>query len=237
MPSGQAHKPETVARVRRLVQATSLPMTAVAAETEVPAATIRSWVRRHGWARPAAARPANAPARLAAARRLHAGGGSTGDLATLLGCSEKWLRRSMGIGRAAADPRTAPDGLPPPAPAEADMEALAARLRDPGLSRSELIRIVERATAVAAAAALTGRDPRADRTALALARMAGIVKGLPETADGPAADEDWDETTESGAARLPETGRLIEAIARRFEAFCGARDPAAVPEDTVPARA
>jgi hypothetical protein len=146
------------------------------------------------------------------------------------------LAREHGWARAPAPDERAPAGEPFPRPELAGIEAA---LRGGGLVRAELLDLVGRAAALAAADALAG-DPRAEARAAALARHAATIRSLPEGARGaPAAEETHDHGYSAPGTpfTFAETERLIENIARRFEAFSRARRAEDLPGGPAAARA
>jgi hypothetical protein len=209
--------PEKKERAKFHVETTTWPIADIARIDDISCSTITRWIAENDWKRPdVTARPVLTEARLAATRRGYGLGVRAADLAILNGRSHSWLRmiaREKGWARAPAPAEDKPVTLRP------EIAAIeTALLRDP-LERAELIPLVERATAIAAADALTGRDPGAEERLAWLARAASIVKSLPAREARPAAEDRYHP---DGIAPFSfiETERLIEDIALRFEEFC-----------------
>ncbi len=213
MPFGVAHLPETVAAVQSMVETTTLTYEEISAARGVPVNTISSWTRRYKWRRPdgAGGRLALSPEQVAAARRVFENCETVADIAVLLDCSEsrvyqmaqdgKWMARRSGAGHEL------------PSPSADELAHIAAALRDPAATRGDVVRLIERAAALAVADAITTGEPRCEQRAIALGKYAAIVKNLPERrlvlAPGDALD---------GPAHFPDANELIEEIARRIEA-------------------
>jgi transposase len=215
------HPHDKVERVRVLVTTTTRSDRYIAAETKVSRATIREWIVKHGWERPFGAKRTSKlpPEKREAARRVYENRATVDDLAALLGCHKSYIfvfaKKHRWAGRAAAAaPRQKRD----------DIAALEAALRDPAVTRAEVMRHLERAIALAAADALAG-EAGAERQVVMLGKLAGLIKNLPDAA-APLAHKD-----SNALDHFPDANDLIEEIARRFEEFCAAEEAAALSAD------
>ena len=213
------HTSELVERARVLVTTTTRPLSDIALEIGVTDQSLRRWIKTYGWTRPPGAEAEalrKIPrARYPALRRLYENRGKVTDIAVVAGCSTTQINRIVAAEgwtprRDNADERRAERE---PSPALAEIQAA---LRDPALTRTDALRLIERAAALTASDALAG-DPRAERTVQTLSHLAGLVKGLPET---PAAAASGTIIHPGDAPdHFPDANDLIEEIARRFEAF------------------
>jgi hypothetical protein len=220
------HPPEVRAEAGRLIRTTTHSIAEIAEEVGAPASTIRVWMRRDSWIRPALAayRLARSPERLAAARRLFEEQGTTVDLAILLGCSERWLYERIEV-----------EGWRKPSREESDaaIAEIAAALRKPELSREDVIRLFRRGAALIGADALSGRGARAERNLATLLRAKGLLIDASATR-GAQGERERDDAAEPDS--FAEIDLLVEEIAQRFEALCGGEDaPAAAEEPHPPA--
>jgi hypothetical protein len=165
------------------------------------------------------------PERLKATRLGYEAGMRVGDLAVLNGRSQAWVHRLVREQEWTRMP--AAEHVAPPT-ARPEIAAIEAALLGDRLDRDELIPLVERAVAVAAADGLTGRDQNGEARVAWLTRAATIVKTLPAREARPA---DGDRGHADGIAPFTfiETSRLIEEIAERYEAFCRSGLPADLP--------
>ena len=216
------HRAETVERARLLVTTTTRLLGDIAGEVGVSEQTLRRWIKAHGWTRPpgaeAEAQRKIPSARYPALQRLYENRGKVADIAVVAGCSltqinriaatEGWTSR-----RNHAGSLRGPDREPSAAIAE-----IQTALCDPALTRENAVRQIERAVALTAADALAG-EPHAARTVQTLARLADLVKSLPEEAAGRGIAHPGDEE-----GYFPDANELIEEIVRRFEAFCEAEE-------------
>jgi transposase-like protein len=209
--------PEVFQRTRVLVTATTTPVRDIAAEVGVSTTTVRDWTRLHGWERPPGAERLIKlpPERAGAAQRLYEGGASAEDLAGVLGCGASYIHQYAREHRWTRRPQ----GEAEPAPLSEEVAAVEAALRDPDLSRRDLVRLIERAVALTAADVLATGAARAERRTAALGRLAAIARGMPEDpGPAPAGDPEY----------FPDANELIEEIARRFEEFCATEDELAL---------
>ncbi len=60
-PPRGGYPPEKVEAARRLVVGTDMPLTAIAAAVHVSDSTVKNWVQKYGWPRPAGAPPLGVP--------------------------------------------------------------------------------------------------------------------------------------------------------------------------------
>jgi hypothetical protein len=154
--------PETKAAVRRHVETTTWPLADIARDGGVSLRTVNDWITRGRWRRPnVTARPALTPERLDATRRGYEAGLRALDLGILNGRSRSWMAK-LAQAKGWRRPGT-PAGASQPedgavrAASRPELAAIEAALLSDPLDRAELIPLVERATAVAAADALTAR--------------------------------------------------------------------------------
>jgi transposase-like protein len=215
---------DIVERARVLVVTSTLPLAAIAAEIDVSIVTLRNWIKKYGWQRPAGA-PHRAlklpPDKAGAVQRLFEGGARVNDLALLLGCDGSYVHQ---FARARAWTRRKGASKTASSPSRDELAAIEAALRDPATARPDMIRHIERLIALAAADAVATGDARPERSLASYARLVALVKSLPEP---PAAPAHKDTDALDDADPFPDANDLIAEIARRFEEFCAAEDAGA----------
>jgi hypothetical protein len=223
--------PEKKAKTKFLVETTTWPPAIIGKKVGVATSTVHRWIAENEWKRPnVAVRPPMTPERLAATARGFELGMRAADLAVLNGrCQNRIYQFATEHGWRRAS-RQARDAQAPPVAARPEIAAIETALLSDPLERAELIPLVERATAIAAADALTGRDPRAEERLAWLARAAAIVKSLPAR-EARTAAEDLCHPDGIAPFSFIETDRLIEEIAQRFEEFCRTEPSEELPAD------
>jgi hypothetical protein len=214
-----SHPPEVKATVRKMVEETTLTFAAIAAEKDVPRATVSDWSVRHGWKRPDGAftRRPLPKAEHAAAGRILGRGVCHRDLALVMHRDPEVVRRWRPP-RAAAVAAAEQDAASPlPAQAAALHEALTTG----PIGRDELLRRTPEALALVMAETVIARlNP--DRKAQALARIAASAAKVPAEASAarPSAPEDADD----GPGTYDETNAVLEDFARCLAAFDAAEE-------------
>lgn len=212
------HPPHIVERARVLVTTTTRRLIDIAADLDISVKTLGSWIRLHGWTRPPGvpcARTKIPRSAYPALQRVFENRARMADIAIVVGCTvtrltviaanEGWMPRRESAARAASADK----------PAGAAIADTQAALRDPALGRTDLVKQLERAIALAAADALGG-DRDAERTVQTLTRLAALVRNLPDDAVAPPARKDT--YAPDPIDHFPDANDLIEEIARRIEA-------------------
>lgn len=112
-------------------------------------------MREHGWQRPPGAERVIKlpPAKAGPAQRLYENGASAEDLAALVGCGASYIHQYARANRWTRRLR----GETEPPPMSDEIAAIEAALRDPALSRRELVRLINRGIALTAADVLPAR--------------------------------------------------------------------------------
>jgi hypothetical protein len=224
-----AHPAELVERARLLVTTTDRPLTEIAAELDIGVKTLGTWKRENGWVRPPGAKWLKIPrSKYAALQRLYENRATLADIAIVAGCSVPWITKTAAFEKWTSRRESAASRRGTARALSAAIAEIQAGLRDPGLGRRDLIRLIERATVLAAADALGG-DRESERNAHTLTRLAALVRNLPEEAAAPPAQKDTH--APDPVDDFPDANDLIEEIARRFEEFCAAEDAAALSQD------
>ena len=214
------HPPEKRAKARWLGETTTMSCTAIAAQVEVPASTVRGWKRIDGWKRPpgAPARRTFTDEERETIARLRACGARSVDIAHMARCHRNTVPRAARRGGRAAAPAAAPFA----ASAPEEVAALRQGLLAGGLGKRELLGLVRQALALATVDLIDDRTLPPDRRAQGLARIAITIKTLPD--DAPAAGA-ASHDHQSGPATFEETNVFLEELAQRLSAF-GAGGPA-----------
>jgi hypothetical protein len=216
------HPPEKRAKARWLGETTTMSCTAIAAQVEVPASTVRAWKRIDGWKRPPGAptRRVLSAADCDAIARLRACGARSVDIAHIARCHRNTVPRAARRGGRAAE--AAPAARPFAASAPEEVAALRQGLLAGGLGKRDLLGLVRRTLALATVDLIDDRTLPPDRRAQGLARIAITIKTLPD--DAPAAGA-ASHDHQSGPATFEETNVFLEELAQRLSAF-GAGGPA-----------
>ncbi|HEX8168225.1 MAG TPA: hypothetical protein VF601_20855 [Beijerinckiaceae bacterium] len=206
----------TVERARVLIETSVRTLEDIAVEAGVSVQSLRTWIKARGWRRhPQAPRamPKLPPEKEEPARRVFENRASVADLAVLLSCHESYVHR-LAKQRGWRRPGVAADWPDAAAedtgPGREAREAIAARLREPGLSRDELVRLMERGLAVMLVEVIASPDVRIERRSAALAQLARLAADLPDDPPAP--------RTLSPEEQERESAELIEEIVRRFSA-------------------
>lgn len=174
-------------------------------------------MREHGWQRPPGAeRVIKPPAKAGPAQRLYENGASAEDLAALVGCGASYIHQYARANRWTRRLR----GETEPPPMSDEIAAIEAALRDPALSRRELVRLINRGIALTAADVLATGAAGAERRSAALGSLAAIARSMPEE-PAPACSCGGD------GEPFPDANELIEEITRRFEEFAALEDAGA----------
>jgi hypothetical protein len=173
------YPPHTVERCRMLVTTTLLPNEDIASQTDTSEATVRRWTRIFEWKRPEAVEPGRRriPAdKYPAVRRIYACGARSEGIALLARCSVAQLDK---IAAHEGWTRDGATGKPPPInPALSEASAaVETALCDPDLASPDFMRLLDRALALTAAAALAGA-PDVERTAQTLTRIASVASKI-----------------------------------------------------------
>jgi hypothetical protein len=210
------HPPELRQQAGHLVTTTDLPLSEIGRRIDVPQRTLERWKREERWVRPSAkiVRLKIPPEKYAAIQRLYEKRGTLADIAVVAECSIPWITKTAALKGWTPRKESAARGTAPPKPLGAALAEIQAALRDPTLTRGDVVKLLERAVPLAAADALGG-DRDAERNVQTLTRLAALVKSLPDTAAPPAREE----AHADPADYFPDANDLIEEIARRFEAF------------------
>jgi hypothetical protein len=226
------HPPEKRAKARWLGETTTMSCTAIAAQVEVPASTVRAWKRIDGWKRPPGAptRRVLSAADCDAIARMQAGGARNADIARVARRHPDTVARAARRGSERRAAEAAPVAAPFAASAPEEVAALRQGLLAGGLGRRELLGLVRRTLALATVDLIDDRTLPPDRRAQGLARIAITIKTLPD--DAPAAGA-ASHDHQSGPATFEETNALLEEIACRYEAFCARGEREGVPGDAV----
>lgn len=206
------HSPEVVARVRHLVETTTMTYADIAKQEGVPGPTVGTWTRAKGWVRPPGAfkRTPIPQAHRAPAMRILDAGASHHDLAMIMGCHPEVLGR---LRRRRAVPARDGDADAVPAAVAAVYEALTSG----AVARPDFFRHAQQALALIAGGALITRALSAAARAQAIARVAVTMTKLP--GDGAPAGASADDDACAGPATYDETNALLEDFARRLAAF------------------
>jgi hypothetical protein len=212
------HPPEVRDRARDLVTTTTRPLTDIAEALHIGLSTVRAWMADEGWTRPGPKQGVTKvpKRRYAALQRIWESRARVTDIAVVAGCSSGRLAHIAAEQGWAPRPASPAQALPADKPVSAAIAAIQAALRDPALTRADLVRQLERTIALAAADALGG-DRDAERNTRTLAQLAALVRNLPEEIAAPLACKDIH--APDPVDHFPEANDLIEEIARRFEEF------------------
>jgi hypothetical protein len=194
----------TVERARVLVETTVRTLEDIAVEVGVSVQSLRTWRDRRGWRRPPEAPravPKLPPEKEEPARRLYEGGAAARDLAGLLSCHESYVHR-LAKQRGWRRPGTKAGAADLPAAAHESeagreaREAIAARLREPGLPRHEL---------------LASPDASLKRRIDAAAQLARLASDLPDDPPAPPKLSPEEEARQSAA--------FVEEFTRRISTW------------------
>ncbi len=219
---GSHHPEATKAEAKKLCETTAMTYAEIgAALGGVPGPTVGAWKRREGWARPPDAihrKPIPKEKRDVAAL-LRRAGVPHDQVAVLVECHPETARR---LGRKAREGAAGPSAALAPELVAALREALASG----GSGRRELVRLAERALAVAAADALADRDLPPDRRARTMALIVASIRALPD--DAPAAGVLSHDPDTPGPASVDEND-VLEELARRIEALGERREDDGAP--------
>jgi hypothetical protein len=229
------HPPEVVARVRHLIETTTLTYADIAEETSVPSPTVGTWTRAEGWTRPPGPfrRTPIPQEHRPPAMRILAAGASHHDLAMIIGCHPEVVarlrpRRTVPARVGEGDAGTVP----------APVAALYKALTSGAVARPDFFRHTEQALALVAGEALIAQALSPASKAQAIARAAVTMTKLPD--DPAPAGASAHDVAYAGPATYDETNALIEELAQRLEEFAarggdeGVRDEPLARAEAVP---
>ena len=207
----------TVERARRLIEGSERTLEDIAVEVGVSVPSLRAWIKKNGWRRPPGAPravPKLPPEKEGPARRLYEGGAAVADIAGLLACHGSYVHRiARRRGWRRPEENTAAADGPAFAESEgarAAREAIAARLREPDLSRPELLRLLQGGLALTLVEAFERATDVEGRVEAAV-QLARLASELPEDPPAPRTLSPEEQERESAA--------LLDELTRRLGAY------------------